>query len=145
MRHVHDARVVQLAFRFEQRHQYGELAVLGTAVVVELFQEVLVLMLRCRLVHFVLHLEHDRDVFKAVFIVAEYEVALAAARCVVVFLKVGVGEERAHAVELRAAVYFKSLAYHLGRHPCLQVLVVVNLLLLLFQLHFVSLLYAVLT
>lgn len=90
-------------------------------------------------VHFVLHLEHDGDVFRAVFRVAEDEVSLGAVRGIVVFLEVGGGHHGAeHLVEQGGAVYLECLAHHLGAHARLQVLVVFHLFLLHLQLVLVA-------
>ena len=129
--HVHDALVVELALRLEQRDQHRILAALGGAVVVELLEEVLVLVLGRRGVVLVLHLEHDGDDLGAVALLAEDEVALAALARVVVLLKVRIGERRhTQAVELRLAVLLERLAHHLGGKANLHVAQAFDLLVL---------------
>ena len=59
MRHINDAAVVQLALRLQQGHQHRVLAGLFRAVLVQLFQKIIVALLGSRLVAFVLHLKHD--------------------------------------------------------------------------------------
>ena len=87
-------------------------------------------MLGGRLVHLVLHLEHDGDVLHPVLEIAEDEVALAAERGVIVLLEIGVREHGPHfPVEHVAAVRLEGFADHLGGHPGFQVLVVIDLLL----------------
>ena len=145
MRDIDNARVVQLAVRFEQRYEHGKLTVLGPTVVVELLEEIFILVLGGRRVHLVFHLEHNGNVFEAIGIVTEDEITLAPTRGIIVFLKICIRKERAHAVELRAAMYFERLANHLGRHLGLQVFVVVHFLLFLLQLKFILLAQTVLT
>ena len=97
-------------------------------------------MLGGRLVHLVLHLEHDGDVLHPVLEIAEDEVALAAERGVIVLLEIGVREHGPHfPVEHVAAVRLEGFADHLGGHPGFQVLVVVDLLLRHLQLGLVLL------
>ena len=123
VRNIHDAGVVELAVGLQERHEYGILAAFRGTVGIELIEEVLVLVLGGRLVLLVLHLEHDRDILDAIFIVAEDEIALAAFGGIVVLFEVGVGEHRTHlAVEYGAAVGLQALADHLGRQARLEVL-----------------------
>ena len=133
--HVHDARVVELAFGLQQSAEHRVLAALLRAVVIELLEEVLVLVLGGRVVVLVFHLEHDGDDLVAVLIaLAEDEVALGAAARIVVLLKVCVGEGRhAQAVELGLAVLFERLAHHLGGKARLHVAQTLDLLVLIAQ------------
>jgi len=67
VRHVDNPLIVELAFGLEQRHQDRVLAALLRAVLVELGEVVLVLLLHRVRIALVLHLEHDRDDLVAVF------------------------------------------------------------------------------
>ena len=140
--HVHDAAVVQLAVALQQGDQHGVLAALLPAVLVQLPEEVLVLVLGGGRIHLVLHLEHDGNELHAlVRAVPVDEVALAAGARVVVLFKRGVLErQRADAVELRHAVLLQALADHLGGLLRLEVTVVRDLLVLLTDLQLVLLL-----
>ena len=109
------------------------LAVFGAAVGIQFLEEIFVFVLRGRLVHLVLHLEHHRHVLEPVDVVAEHEIAFAASGGIVVLLKIGVREKRSHAVELRTAVNLKRFTDHLGGHARLQVFVVSHLVLCQFQ------------
>jgi hypothetical protein len=59
VRHIHNAAVVQLALRLQQRHQHRVFARLLGAVFVQLFQKVFVPFFGGCFVALVLHLEHD--------------------------------------------------------------------------------------
>ncbi len=133
--HVHNTRIVELAFRLQQGAEHGVLAALLRAVVVELLKEVLVLVLGRRVVVLVFHLEHDGDDLVSVLVaLTENEVALGAAARVVILLKIGVGEGRhAQAVELGLAVLFERLAHHLGGKARLHVAQALDLFVLVAQ------------
>ena len=66
------------------------------------------------LVRFVFHLEHNGNIFRSIIVIAEDEVSFGAVSNLVIFFEIGIGKERAHAVELRAAVDLQGLAHHLG-------------------------------
>ena len=87
---IHNTTVVQLAFRFQEGHQHCVFATLSVAVRIELPEEVLVLVLGGRILHFVFHFEHDGDVLLAIIVVTEDEVSFTSSRCVIVLLEIGV-------------------------------------------------------
>ena len=120
---VDDPGVVKFAVGFEQGDQHRILAPLLGAILVELLQEVLVLVLCRGPIALVLHLEHDRDDLGASLIrVAKDVVALAASPRVVVLLEIRPRKgRRANPVELGLAVLFQGLADHLGRQASLHV------------------------
>ena len=114
--HVHDARVVELAFRLEHGDEHRVLAVLVVAVLVELLEEVLVFVVTGGGLLLGLHLEHDGEHLGAALVdLAIDEVALRTAHHLVVLVEVGVAEGRGTpAVELVFAVLLKRLADELG-------------------------------
>ena len=78
----------------------------------------------------VLHFEHDRDVFHALVVVAEYEIALASSGGVIVLFEICVREQGTHAsVEDVAAVGLEAFTHHFCGHADLHVLVVIDLFL----------------
>ena len=85
---IHDAAIVQVAIHLQEGDQNGILASLSVAVGVELLEEVLVAVFGGCLVHLVLHFKHDGHVLHVIFVVAEDEVALAAAGGVIILLEV---------------------------------------------------------
>ncbi len=108
---------------------------------VELLKEVLVFMLNCRVVVLVFHLKHNGDDLVTILVaLTENEVALCAATCVVVLLKVRIGKRRhAQTIELNLTVLLERLAHHLGGETRLHVAQTLNLLLLIAQNCFVIL------
>ena len=132
---VHDAAIIQLVVSLQQAHQHGILTSFLPPVLVQLLQEVLVFMLSGSGFHFVLHLEHDRDVFRPVFTVTEDEVALRTVARIIVLVKVSIRHQRTQiTLELNTTMLLQGLTHHLRRHLRLQVLVVVYLFLLHTQL-----------
>ena len=59
---VHNTIVVKVILSLQKAHQYSKLTALLLAILVQLLQEVIILMLCGSSVHLVLHLEHDRDI-----------------------------------------------------------------------------------
>ena len=99
---------------------------------VQLFEEVLVPVLSGRLVHLVLHLEHDGDVFHTgLVVVPEYIVAFASTASIIVLLKQCTGKAQStDLVELRLAVLFQRFTHHLGRKASFHLFVASKLLIL---------------
>ena len=123
MEHIHDAGVVQLTVGLQQGNQHGIFAPLLKAILVQLLQEVLVLVLGAGAVVLIFHLKHDGDDLGAWLVqVAKNVVALAAGPGVVVFLKISAWKRcGANTVELRLAVLLQRLAHHLGGQARLHV------------------------
>ena len=129
VRHIDDARVVQVTVSFEERYQDRIFTTLLVPVLIELLEEVFVLVLARGSIRLVLHLEHNGYILSAVFVVVtEDEVALAAGLGIIVLLEVGLREShRTHLGELVHTVLLKRLTDHLRGHTRLQILVVVDL------------------
>ena len=145
--HIHNATIVQLVICFEERNQHCVLTVLFLAVLIQLFQKVLIFMLGSSSVSLVLHLEHNGDKFSAFVVkLTEDEVTLTPGTSVVVFFKIGITESGgAQSVKLNGAVLLQSFANHFGRLLCLEVFIIINLLVFNFQLSFVAVLNGLLT
>ena len=142
VRNVNNAVVVIFAVGLQKGHQNRVFAVFLAAVLVKLREEILISVLRGRLVELVLHLEHDGQKLVAVVIaLAEDEVALGAAAGVVVLLKIRLWKSRhAQLVKLGQAVLFQALAHHLCGLFRLKILVKCDLIVLRPQLLLVLLL-----
>ena len=128
MRHIHNASIVELTVRLQQRNQHGIFAVFFITILIQLLKEILVFLLRRRCITLILHFEHDGNDLNIILAhIAEDIVPLTAHTGIIVLLKISLRESRRpDAVKLRLAVSLQSFTNHLRRHARLHILETLN-------------------